>query len=185
MRNGPGTSAAVAAVLITMIASFAAYELSGAIAAPWLHEAVARVSGATYFASVAFGAFAVYTVASLGGAPVGRATFAAALAPSVWMTKESARLYTSHPLPECLYYFLNPLNVWLVLLIVLEIGVATFVVRAVRKRRGEDLAVWSAGPTATIVVSLGAFVGLYAWGRGENLYVVFLAGYRALFGSGV
>jgi N-acetylglucosamine-6-sulfatase len=64
-------------------------------------------------------------------------------------------------------------------------AVATLVARRLRARRGEGTRVLTPAPLVTIAVSLSLFIGLYAWGRGENIYVLFLSGYRALFGAGV
>jgi len=44
------------------------------------------------------------------------------ITPFVWATKESFRLYESHSLLECLYWYLNPLNIWLATAIGLEAG---------------------------------------------------------------
>ena len=37
---------------------------------------------------------------------------------------------------------------------------------------------------AVLLISLSLVVSLYAWGEGENVYVMFLEGYRAFFGPG-
>jgi arylsulfatase A-like enzyme len=150
-----------------------------------LHELVARISGTTYFLSVAFGAFYVYLAASLDDAPFAHRVIAALTTPFLWMTKECARLFESHPFIECLYYYVNPLNLWLLLLIALEVGVATLVVRRLRSKRGTPMPVLTRGPVMTIIISLSLVIGLYAWGRGENAYVLFLSGYRGIFGPGV
>ena len=175
---------AVALVLVTMGMSLAGYELSAAIPNAGLQEAVARLFGALYFASVAFGGFAVYAIGSFHGKSVPRCALEAAIPPFAWMTKECLRLSASHPLVECLYYYLNPLNVGLALLVVLEIATATVLARALRRRRGAQIRVLTAGPLATGVASLAGLVGLFAWGHGENAYVLFLKGYRLLFGPG-
>ncbi len=99
------------------------------------------------------------------------------------MTKESLRLLESHPLAECLFYFLNPLNLWLGLLIALELAAAVLISRWIHRRRGKPIRLLAVTPALTIAVSLGLVIGLYAWGRGENVYVLFLEGYRAAFGS--
>lgn len=176
---------AVAIVLVTMGVSLAGYELSAAIPNAGLHESVARLCGAVYFASVGFSAFVVYAIGSFGGKSVLRCTLEAATPPFVWMTKECLRLYASHPLAECFYYYLNPLNVGLALLVVLEIAAATVLVRTLRRRRGEQIHVLTAGALATGAASLAGLVGLFTWGHGENAYVLFLTGYRLLFGTGV
>lgn len=172
-------------VLCVAALSLAAYELSADITNAIMHELVAKISGTLSFVAIAFGGFFVYLVASLDGAPFFQRAAAALLTPFLWMSKESLRLSESHPPIECLYYFVNPLNLWLLLLIVLEMAAATLVARRLRSTRGATTRVLTLGPLLTIAVSLSLFVGLYAWGRGENLYVLFLSGYRELFGPGV
>jgi len=172
-------------VLSAALLSWSAYELSANIGNASAHELVAKLSGTAYFLAVAFGPFYVYVAASLDGAPLAQRVIAALTTPFLWMTKECVRLFESHPLIECLYYYINPLNLWLLLLVVLEMAVATLVVRRLRSNHGERTPVLTPGPVLTIAVSLSLVIGLYAWGRGENIYVLFLSGYRGLFGSGV
>ncbi len=174
-----------ATVVCVALLSWVVYESSASIGNAFAHEVVAKLSGATYFLAVAFGAFCVYLVASLDDVPFSRGAIGALATPFLWMTKECVRLFESHPLVECLYYYANPLNLWLLLLVVLEMAVATLVARRLRSKRGDPTRVFTAGPVVAIAVSLSLFVGLYAWGRGENVYVGFLAGYRGLFGAGV
>lgn len=172
-------------VLCTAAISFFVYEFSASIGNEFTHELVAKLSGTAYFLAVAFGAFYVYLATSLDDAPFTHRVAAALATPFLWMTKESVRLFESHPLIECLYYYVNPLNLWLLLLVVLEMSVATLVARRLRSKRGERTRILTPAPVVTIVVSLSLFIGLYAWGRGENIYVLFLSGYRGLFGAGV
>lgn len=182
---GRETLLATGTVLITAGLAWSAYELSASIDNASAHELVARLSGTIYFLAVAFGAFYVYLTASLAGVSLPLRVIAALATPFLWMTKECVRLLESHPLVECLYYYVNPLNLWLLLLVILEMAVATLVVRRLRSRRGEQVRVLAPAPLVTIAVSLSLFIGLYAWGRGENIYVLFLSGYRSLFGAGV
>jgi hypothetical protein len=65
-----------------------------------------------------------------------------------------------------------------------EMGLGTLAGRCILKRRGRDVRVVSFGPLAAIVLGSAAFGGIFAWGQGENLYALFLDGYRLLFGSG-
>mgnify|MGYP001823425500 FL=1 len=179
------TLRAVAGVVTGAALSWLIYEHSAEIGSEPAQELVAKLSGSAYFLAVAFGAFYVYLVASLDDLPLLYRAIAALTTPFLWMTKECVRLLESHPLLECLYYYANPLNLWLVLLVALEMGLATLVARKMRASRGEPIRALAPAPLATIVVSLSLFIGLYAWGRGENAYVLFLSGYRTLFGAGV
>jgi N-acetylglucosamine-6-sulfatase len=181
---GKRTLLATLTVLCAAALSFAVYELSASIGNAFAHELVAKLAGTAYFLAVAFGSFYVYLAASLDDAPFAHRVIGALATPFLWMTKECVRLFESHPLVECLYYYVNPLNLWLLVLVVLEMAVATLVVRRLRSNRGERTRVLTPAPVLAIAVSLSLVVGLYAWGRGENVYVLFLSGYRGLFGAG-
>jgi len=144
-----------------------------------------RLLGVGYFVSVAFGTLFIFSSATIGGASMREKLLGSFVVPFAWATKEVLRLTESHPVSECLYWYLNPLNVWLVALMTLEMGVATLIARWVLKRRGEMERVATSGPIAVIIGSLVFVIAAYAWGKGENLYVIFLSGYRLMFGSGV
>jgi hypothetical protein len=101
------------------------------------------------------------------------------------MTKEVVRLTESHPVVECFYYYFNPLNFWLISFLAFEMGIATLLARYILQRRGENMKIITASPIVVILVSLTIVISAYAWGKGENLYVLFLEGYRLIFGSGL
>jgi len=174
-----------ARVLVLMTASFAVYYLSRRLENDAVHQALAAVSGTTYFISVAFGAFYVYAAGWLGGAPAMERIAAALLTPFVWATGGCARLYASHPPAECLYWYLNPLNVWLAAFLLFQLGAADMFARYVAARRGHGVKIAGAGQLAAVFAGLFLVIFFFAWGRGENLYVLFLEGYRYLFGSGL
>ncbi len=175
----------VAAVFVVMAGSWLVYNTAWRLENSALHQALAAVSGTLLFLSVTFGALVVYPWAYFRGAPLHERTLACLANPFFWATKECARLYVSHSLAECLYYYLNPLTVWLFLGVVAQMGLAELLCRWRRKRRGEEIRVAAPGAVAALVGGLGLVIGLFAWGEGENAYVVFLEGYRALFGSGL
>jgi hypothetical protein len=168
-----------------MTVSFMGYFGSRHIGHDALHQAMAGFFGTTYFLSIAFGTLYVFTTAYVRGATFSERILASFANPFFWMAKEVVRLTGSHPFSESLYWFFNPLNIWLVSLMILEMGVATLVARAVMKRRGEKERIVTMAPLGVILGSLAFVIAAYAWGRGENLYVVFLKGYRFLFGFGV
>ncbi|MFC1888997.1 hypothetical protein ACFL4G_04495 [Thermodesulfobacteriota bacterium] len=151
----------------------------------FLQQIMAGVFGTTCFLSVALGPIYIYTTAYLRGAGMLERLAAIFIVPFLWMTKETLLLTESHPLLECLYWYFNPLNIWLVFLVIFQAGVGTMVARRIMKSRGEGVRVVTTGPVVTSVVSLFLIVALFAWGKGENVYTLFLEGYRFFFGSGV
>ncbi|MBI9082306.1 MAG: hypothetical protein JEZ11_01830 [Desulfobacterales bacterium] len=178
-------TAPVAAVFLTMAVSMAVYHFSRQLDSAAFHRMLATVSGTTWFASVAFGSFFVYAVACMRGATMAERLLAISVTPLAWATKEVFRLTESHTLLECLYWYLNPLNIWLVSFMVLEAGLADIFCRFLMKKRGVAVRVANPLSLLTVFASLFFAISCYAWGKGENIYVIFLAGYRALFGSGL
>ncbi len=150
-----------------------------------IHQIVAAFFGITYFISVAFGTLYVFTTAYLRGASLGERILASFITPFAWMTKEVIRITESHPFIESLYWYLNPLSIWLISLMIFEMGIATLIGRSIMKRRNIAVEGPILAPVLTIVLSLTFIISAYAWGKGENLYVIFLEGYRAIFGSGL
>lgn len=172
-------------IFAVMALSMVTYHLSRQIDNAGVHRVLATIFGALWFLSVAFGSFFVYAVSRLRGASLAERMLAISITPLFWATKEVIRLYESHTVAECLYWYLNPLNIWLLSFMILEAGLADLLCRYLLKRRGEAVRVAHPAPLATVAASLVFAVGCYAWGKGENIYVIFLAGYRLLFGSGV
>ena len=170
-----------AAAGISFLGYFGSRHLSGS---PFLHQTMAGIFGATYFISIAFGALYVYATAYVRGASLPERVLASFITPFGWMTKEVFILTASHPFLECLYWYFNPLNLWLTFLILFEMGTATLIARAILIRRGEEVRIVTATPVGAILISLFFIIFLIAWGKGENVYVMFLEGYRFFFGSG-
>lgn len=172
-------------VFVVMSASWGIYNLAWRIGNATLHQALANIFGTLLFVSVAFGACVVYPMAFRRGASGAERVIASLINPFIWATKECIRVFTAFTVTESLYYYVNPLNIWLALFIVAEISFMELLLRRGRKRRGENVRVFSAPVVAALVISLGLVVGLYAWGRGENIFSYYLVIYKKLFGPGV
>ena len=172
-------------VFIVMSVSFAGYFGSRQLNDGLIQQWMACFFGTTYFLSIAFGTLYVYTTARLRGASLPQCILASLVNPLIWMTKEVLRLAESHPLLESLYWYLNPLDLWLLSFVIMEMGLATLIVRTNLKQKGEAVRVFTTGPVVTVLGSLVFAVSVYAWGEGENVYVYFLEGYRLLFGYGL
>ena len=175
----------VLSLLLVAAVSFWGYFGSRSVTHDAIHQLMAKIFGTTYFFAVAFGTLFIFTTAYIRGVSLSGRILAAFVVPFVWMSKEVFRLTESHPLAECLYWYFNPLNIWLVSLMVLEMGIATLIARAILKKRGQQQKVVTPAPIAVILGSLVFVISAYAWGKGENIYVIFLSGYRLLFGSGI
>jgi hypothetical protein len=168
-------------VFVAAILSFAGYFGSRHVGTDTLHQLMAAIFGTTYFLAIAFGTVYIYTIAYVREVPLSGRILACFVVPLAWMTKEVLRLTESHPIAECLYWYFNPLNIWLISLMILEMGIATLIARSILKRRGRAIKVVTLAPIAVILGSLAFVISAYAWGKGENIYVIFLEGYRAIF----
>jgi hypothetical protein len=172
-------------VFIIMTISFICYYGARSLENQTLYRIIAKITGTTYFLSVGFGILYVYTTTYIRGASRGERILASIINPFIWATKECCMQLPMWSVAESLYYYLNPLNFWLLCLIVLEMGIGTLIARRVLRKRGEDIKVVTPASLALIAVSLFLVIFAYAWGKGENLYVIFLKGYRIFFGTGV
>jgi hypothetical protein len=172
-------------VLFVALASYLLYYGSRRIENRFLHHSLAASSGLIYFGCIVLGPLYITTASYLRGASPGRRILLASLLPFLWISKDVLVLTASHPFVECLYWYLNPLSAWMVCLVAIEIGVGTLLARYLLKRRGQSLQVISPAPVAAILVGLAVSGAILAWGQGENLFSVYLDGYRLLFGSGL
>lgn len=167
-----------------MAGSWVVYNLAWRLGVPSLHRILAFGSGTLLFLSVSLGALFVYSLAYFRGASLGERVLASLVIPFLWATKECIRLYVSFSFLECLYYYLNPLNLWLLFGICAEMALAEMLCRKRLKSKGEPIRVMEPVAVCVFLASLFLVVSLYAWGEGENVYVIFLEGYRDFFGAG-
>jgi hypothetical protein len=174
----------VLVVFFVMTSSWLVYNLSWRLESVTLHRVLASGSGTLLFLSVAFGALLVYPMSYFRGATWKERVLASLVNPFLWASKECIRLSISFSFLECLYYYLNPLNAWLLLGVTAEMALAEILCRGRCRRRGEDVRVLHPTAVAVFLISLSLVVSLYAWGEGENVYVMFLKGYRVFFGPG-
>jgi len=176
--------APVLLVFVVMTLSWLTYNLAWRLESATLHRVLASLSGTLLFLSVALGTLAVYGMAYFRGASLKERIAASLINPFLWATKECVRLSVSFSFFECVYYYANPLNVWLVLAVAMEMALAEMLCRRRRKSRGTEIRVVHPAAAAVLLISLSLFVSLYLWGEGENVYALFLEGYRVFFGPG-
>ncbi len=175
----------VGLVLAAAVVSYLSYTNAYRIGIAWLHQGLAAIAGAVYFASIFFGPLYIYIAAYLRGVPLSRRVLETALIPFLWMTKDVLMILESHPLIECLYWYFNPLNIWMVCLLLIYIGGGTLIARAWLRRSGRAVRVITPGPVVAALIGMSIAAGIYAWGQGENIFSVYMHGYRFLFGGGV
>ncbi len=152
-------------VFIVMSLSWGVYNLAWRLPSVTIHHLLADIFGTLLFLSVTFGACVIYPMAFLRGASLPERVLASLVNPFIWATKECIRMFASFSLSECLYYYLNPLNIWLVLGIIAQMSVIEMILRWRRKKRGEKIRVFTIPVVAAFVISIALVVGLYAWGK--------------------
>jgi hypothetical protein len=171
-------------LFVVMTLSWLGYNLAWRLESATLHRVLASVSGTLLFLSVALGTLVVYWTAYFRGASLKERIAASLINPFLWATKECLRLSVSFSFFECVYYYANPLNVWLVFGIAAEMALAEIVCRQRQRSQGADIRVLHPSAVTVLLISLSLVVSLYTWGEGENVYAIFLEGYRVLFGAG-
>lgn len=174
----------VLVVFVVMTLSWLAYNLAWRLESAALHRVLGSVSGTLLFLSVALGPLLVYSMAYFRGASLKERVAASLINPFLWATKECIRLCISFSLLESVYYYANPLNIWLAFGVIAEMALAELLCRQRLRKRGENVRVLHPYPVAVLVISLSLVVSLYLWGEGENVYAMFLEGYRVFFGPG-
>lgn len=172
-------------VAIIALLSYFVYYSSRQIPNSALHQVLAAGFGTIYFLSIFFGPLFIYTTKYVQGDPLGKRILASCAIPFIWVTKDVFVLMESHPFLECLYWYFNPLTIWMLCLLAIELGLGTLLGRILLKRRGLAIRVISLIPIVAILIGTATFAGIYAWGQGENLFSLYLHGYRLLFGSGI
>ncbi len=172
-------------VFIVMSVSWGVYNLAWRIPNAAVQHILADIFGTLLFISVTFGACYVYPAAFKRGASLTERVIASLANPLIWATKECIRMFGAFSITESLYYYLNPLNIWLLLGIVAQMSLIEMILRRGQKKRGEYVRVFTLPAVAAFVASIALVVGLYAWGRGENVFSTYLVFYKKLFGPGV
>ncbi len=172
-------------VLVLAVIAHFGYYRSGLLENDFFHHLAANVFGRLYFVAVSFGALYVFTRMTIVGASLSLRILASFFVPCAWIVKEAIVVTESFPVAQAAYFLLNPFHIWLILLVVFEMGLATLIARFLLKMKGVDLKVITKPPVFVMISSLGSVVAMYSWGSGENVYVMYLALFRALFGDGI
>ena len=172
-------------VFLVMAASWIIYNLAWRIDTHFIHQTLASIFGTLLFVSVTFGTLFIYPLAYLRGASLTERVAASLVNPFLWATKECLRLLVSFTFFESLYYYFNPLSIWLFCGVFAQMGLVEMICRKKLKNQGQEITAMHPAALAVFLVSLFLVVFLYAWGQGENIYVIFLEWFRNIFGAGV
>jgi len=171
--------------VIWMAVSFAAYEMAPKVGNHTLHQTIAGVSGVIFFICVWLGVLFVYTLAYSRKASVIERIVACLIIPFLYATKEVLRITVSYTILESIYFYLSPLALGVFFVAISEMGLSEIIMRSTRKKQGETIQVFPLPAVASFLVGLSMVVFIFAWGKGENTFYVFLQGFRILFGPGI
>ena len=175
----------VAIAFLIMAISWLIYNAAWRIDHSALHRILASVSGTLLFVSVAFASPFLYPALFFRGASLPERIAGCLANPFLWATKENLRLMISYSPAEAFYYYFNPLNLWLLLGIIAQMGAIEMFCRWRLRAAGESAKVITIGPLAAVAIGLFLAISLFLWGQGEGTYVIFLSGYREFFGAGI
>ena len=181
-RAFTGRVAPGAVVLAVWAVATLAYRAAPMLGHLWLCGAAAQAAGMISILALLFGAPAAYIPAFYRGASTAERALAALITPFAWILSELARVSAFFTPAETLYYAFNPVFVQAVFFTVMLMGVSETVCRLALRRRGAmHVKVLTAGPAAAMVSGIGAFIVIFAWGRGVHAFYLYMSGYRALF----
>jgi hypothetical protein len=175
----------VATLFFAAAVCFLVYEIASELGSYALHQVAAAIAGFGFFLCVWCGTLFVYPATYLRGATLSERIAASLIIPFLYATKEVLRISAAFTLLESLYFYLSVLSVGVYLVAAAEMGVAEMLVRTIRKKRGEVVRVFPLPAVMAVVLGISGVVFVFAWGRGEYTFYVFLQGFRKLFGPGI
>ncbi len=111
------------------------------------------------FLSIFFSVFFIYPISFFKGAGLKERTMASFIPLLVWMIKEIIRMKTVFSVGESLYFGLNPLFIFLILVTVFQMGISDFLCRVLLKKRSKEPV--KIFPKPTVVLLLGSLISLF------------------------
>jgi len=169
--------------LLFLIAALAFIGFNGAsrLSNEGLFHIVAVVCGVVHMVCVVFSAALIYPIAYRRGAGAGERILGSLFVPVAWIVKEFIIVTGVYAFFEALYYILNPVNIFILTLALLEMGIAELFGR----RRIEEAVRGSAVPAVVAIVAALGILSFLFWGIGVYSFYAFQEGYKAIFGFGV
>ncbi len=179
------TAIPVLVMFLTVTASWIIYNMARHIPNETMYILTANTFGTLFALSTFFCPFIVYFWAFKRGARPSHRLAAALIIPFLWATKECIRISTAFGFVECLYYYLNPLNLFYLCFIAVQLGMAGLICAP------RDLAKGRMAKKHTLMAFVALALGtccsvlIYTMDRGEPLFWMFMNGFRNIFGTGV
>jgi hypothetical protein len=188
MKNESFTKRFIAPVLtvfIVMTLSYIVYMLSPKVPNFTLFQILATTSALLLFLTLWFGVFYVYPKAYFRGASVGERIVASLINPFLWATKEVVVVAGVYSVPEALYFYLNPVVIWVFSAVVAQIGLSEILCRRRAKKQGKKIRVLAFAAVIAIILGVGNFMFALLWDVGVHHFYFFQEGYKAIFHPGL
>ena len=175
----------VLVMFLVVTASWIAYNLSHQIGNQAAYLVTANSIGTLFALTTFFSPMIVYFWTFKRGASPSHRLAAAFVIPFLWATKECIRVSTAFGFLECIYYYLNPLNLFYLCFIFVQLGIAALICASSDRAAGLI-------NKNHIIIALGFLIAgscfavlIYVMDRGEALFWLFMNGFRIIFGTGV
>jgi hypothetical protein len=173
----------VCSVMIPLALSFLIYFNAARIDNHALHQVVAMVSGIVMIAAAMLGAGVIYPLMFFRGAQRWE-KIVGSLVPAIAFDAYEVYVATGvFPLPDSLYYALNPTAVVVFLLAFGLMGACELVCRSIIRRRGEQVRLLTPTPVAAIAAMIAGIYVALIWGNGAHFFYFYINSYIFFFKS--
>ncbi len=175
----------VLAMLLVVTTSWIAYNMARHIDNESVYLFTANTIGALFALITFFSPLIVYLWTFKRGARPSQRLAASLVIPFLWATKECIRVSTAFGFVECLYYYFNPLNIFYLCFVVIQISIAVLICSSRDKAAGLITSKHTLLALASLVLGTCFTILIYVMDRGEPLFWMFMNGFRTIFGTGV
>ena len=125
-------------IISTAIISYFGYYQSYRIPNKAIHQSFAGMFGLIYVVSIFVGPIIIFITAYIENGSLFWCIIYSILVPAIWMIKDVLLLLESFPLMECFFWILNPMNIFFVCLLSIEMGVGAIIARYFLSKFGMD-----------------------------------------------
>ncbi|MFH1243002.1 MAG: hypothetical protein V1689_11650 [Pseudomonadota bacterium] len=169
-------------LLLIWLILYGAHQNLWQILPPEVNWWVAWISGAGSLLLIGFGPLLAWPIAYFRGASPWERVIAGLLPGLAWWLKELYVASGVFSTGETIYYAFGS-AFWVPFFVVFAMmGIAELVCRAMAKRKGAFLRVWTPLPVAAILACPLAVFLMAVWGGGVHWFYIYQEGYKALFG---
>ncbi len=175
----------VLVLLLVVTTSWIVYNMARYIDNESAYLFTANTIGTLFALSTFFSPIIVYLWTFKKGARPSQRFAASLVIPFLWATKECIRVSTAFGFVECLYYYFNPLNIFYLCFVAVQISIAVLICSSKDKAAGLMTNKLTLTALASLVLGTCFTILIYVMDRGEPLFWMFMNGFRTIFGTGV